>query len=76
MGSRHIARISERLMAAGRTVDEPVALISRATTRRQRVVATTLGRCVDDLTETELRPPMLIVVGPTVSYLDKFGRSD
>ena len=65
--------ISKRLMAAGRTANEPVALISRATTPHQEVVTTTLGRCVEELRESGLKPPMLIVVGPTVRYYEKFG---
>lgn len=73
MGSRHIARISDRLITAGRPADEAVALISRATTPRQKVLITTLGECADALKESDLTPPMLIVVGPTVSYGEKFG---
>jgi uroporphyrin-III C-methyltransferase len=73
MGSRHLARISERLMAAGRPRSEPVALISKATTPHQKTVTTNLGDCVARLTEHDLKPPMLIVVGPTVSYGEKFG---
>lgn len=75
MGSRYIARISDRLMTAGRDANETVALISRATTPDQRVVMTTLGRCADELEESGLKPPMLIVVGPTVPYHKIFGGS-
>jgi uroporphyrin-III C-methyltransferase len=74
MGSRHIARISDRLIAAGRPADEPVALVSKATTADQQVTVTTLARCTDDMAAAGLKPPMLIVVGPTVSYRDKFAR--
>lgn len=76
MGSRHMARISDRLMAAGRPADEPVALISRATTPDQKVVTTSLGTCADDLKQSGIEPPMLIVVGPVVPYHAAFGRSD
>ncbi|MDA1323403.1 MAG: uroporphyrinogen-III C-methyltransferase [Proteobacteria bacterium] len=72
MGSRHLARISERLMAAGRPSNEPVALISKATTPDQKTVTTTLRDCVAHLKEHDLQPPMLIVVGPTVAYGEKF----
>jgi len=74
MGSRHLARIRDRLVSADRPTDEPVALISKATTPDQQVVVTTLGRCVDDLAVSGLKPPMLIVVGPTVAYRERFGR--
>jgi uroporphyrin-III C-methyltransferase len=73
MGSRHLAQIGDRLMAAGRPGDEPVALISKATTPDQKIVITTLERCAAQLAAHGLKPPMLIVVGPTVPYSEKFG---
>jgi uroporphyrin-III C-methyltransferase len=76
MGSRHLAQISDRLMTAGRPPGEPVALISKATTPDQKTVTTTLERCVADLKETGLKPPMLIVVGPTVPYRDILGEDN
>ncbi len=76
MGSRHLAQISKRLMAAGRPSSEPVALISKATTPHQKTVTTTLGDCVARLKESDLKPPMLIVVGPTVAYHEKFSGRD
>jgi len=76
MGSRHLAEISERLMAAGRPPDEPVALISKATTPQQRTVTTTLADCVARLRAYDLKPPLLIVVGPTVPYGATFGGRD
>ena len=72
MGSRHLAQISERLMAAGRPAGEPVALISKATTQDQKTVTTNLGGCVAALQAADLKPPMLIVVGPTVAYGEIF----
>lgn len=73
MGSRHLARIRDRLMDAGRSSSEPVALISKATTPYQKTVTTTLEDCVAQLTIHDLKPPMLIVVGPNVTYHEKFG---
>src|SRR5258705_8940693 len=43
MALKHIATIAERLIAAGRRRDEPVAIVSRATTPQQRVLETTLA---------------------------------
>jgi len=76
MGSRHLAQISKRLMAAGRPANEPVALISKATTQDQKMVTTNLGACVAALQAADLKPPMLIVVGPTVAYGEKFNRQN
>jgi len=51
-------------MAAGRKHDEPVAIVSRATLPDQKVLETTLERCADDLANTKLAAPTLVVVGP------------
>jgi uroporphyrin-III C-methyltransferase len=75
MGSTRLAGIRDRLLAAGRPEDELVAVISRATTPRQRSIRTTLGACVADLAASGLEPPILIVVGPTVAYHDRFGHA-
>jgi uroporphyrin-III C-methyltransferase len=66
MAVKHLAPISERLLAAGRRPDEPVAVVSRATTDAQQVVETTLARAVDDVTAAGLEPPALVVIGPVV----------
>ena len=60
------------IVAAGRPSNEPVALISQATTPNQKMVTTTLRDCVAQLKEHDLKPPMLIVVGPIVAYGEKF----
>lgn len=67
MGTTHLERIAERLMEAGRSSEELVALISRATLPDQRVIETTLGVCAQALQEAALDPPTLIVVGPIVA---------
>ena len=46
--------------------DEPVALLSDATTARQRCVRTTLGRAAADAAVLEPGAPTLVVVGPVV----------
>ncbi len=66
MATKHLSTIADRLLAAGRPVDEPVALVSRATTDRQQVVETTLGRAAADVAAAGLEPPALVAVGPVV----------
>lgn len=63
MGAR--AAISERLLAAGRAPDTPVAVVRWGTTARQQVVRTTLDR----LAEVALEAPATIVIG-AVAGLD------
>ena len=59
MGVERIERIAGRLLAAGRRPDTPVTAIRWASTDRQEVVRTTLGR----VGETPLASPATIVIG-------------
>jgi uroporphyrin-III C-methyltransferase len=68
MATLHLAEIAARLLSAGRPADEPVVFISNATTARQRVVETTLGRCAEDFAADPLPPPVLVAIGPVVAY--------
>jgi uroporphyrin-III C-methyltransferase len=79
MALKHIEAIAARLLAAGRRADEPVAVVSRATVEAQRVLETTLRRCVADVTESGIEPPALVVVGEVVrlrAALDWLGAID
>lgn len=66
MGFRLLGPIAERLLAAGRPADEPVAVVSKATTAEQRTLVTTLGACVAETEAAGIESPVLIVVGPVV----------
>ncbi len=66
MAMKHLDRITAALLAAGRADDEPVALISRATTKDQRVLETTLARAAADADAHAIAAPALIVIGQTV----------
>jgi uroporphyrin-III C-methyltransferase len=66
MGLKHLSHIRCELLAAGRRTDEPVALVSHATTARQRVLETTLGRAVEDAKAHAVEAPVLIVIGEVV----------
>jgi uroporphyrin-III C-methyltransferase len=66
MGMKHIAQISSKLIAAGRPLSEPVAVVTTATTKDQRVLETTLGSIVDDIANAGMEPPAIICVGSSV----------
>jgi uroporphyrin-III C-methyltransferase len=66
MGMKHIAQIAGKLAAAGRHADEPVAIVTSATTPDQRVLETTLGAMVADVAASGLEPPAIICVGDSV----------
>lgn len=66
MGMKHIAHIAGELIKAGRSLAEPVAVVSTATTEDQKVLETTLGTVVDDIARTGMEPPSIICVGRSV----------
>ena len=66
MGMKHIAQISARLIAAGRPMSEPVAVVTTATTIHQRVLETTLGTIITDIKTAGMEPPAIICVGQSV----------
>ncbi len=66
MAMRHLARIAERFIAAGRDPDEPVAVVTRATAPDQQVLETTLARAAEDVAAAGLEPPAVICVGRAV----------
>jgi len=67
MALKHLASIADRLLAAGRPADEPVAVVSRATTPQQRVLETTLARCAADAAADGIEPPSIVAFGRVVA---------
>ncbi|WP_312470103.1 MULTISPECIES: uroporphyrinogen-III C-methyltransferase [Brucella] len=66
MAMKHIDVITERLMTAGRSPDEPVAFVCNASLPEQVVLETTLSRAVVDVEASGLKPPAIVVVGEVV----------
>lgn len=66
MGMKHADRIAGALIAAGRPADEPVAVVSQATTPEQKVLETTLGAMADDIAASGMAPPAIVCVGRSV----------
>jgi uroporphyrin-III C-methyltransferase len=59
-----LSKIARCLINAGRLGDEPVAIVSRASTPDQTVVESTLSNCSE--AAHALETPAIIVVGPVV----------
>ena len=77
MAIKHLPRIAETLLDAGRSADEPVAVVSNASLANQRVLETTLGCCAADVAAQGIEPPALVVIGDVVRLragLDWLGR--
>ena len=68
-----IGAIAEALIAAGRGPEEPVAFLSEATTKRQRVRRATLGTAGAVAAGIAGGEATLIVIGPTVGLSDLLG---
>ncbi len=66
MAMKHIAPITERLIAEGRKHDEPLAFVCNAATEHQQVLETTLGNAARDVENSGLKPPAIVVVGEVV----------
>ena len=78
MAIKHLGRIAAELMAGGRSPDEPVALVSNASTPEQQVLETVLSRCAEDVAASGITPPAIVVVGEVVKLrggLDWLGAS-
>ncbi len=71
MAMKHIERIANRLMEHGRPGDEPVAVISRATTPQQQLLITTLKNAASDIANSQLEPPAICIVGKVVDLRDR-----
>ncbi len=66
MGMKHVERIANALLDAGRPADEPCAVVCSATTPDQQVLETTLGRMAADIAASSLEPPAILCVGRSV----------
>ncbi len=64
MGVGRLADIAARLVEAGRSPDEPVAVVERGTLPGQRAVSGRLSDIAERVKEGGLRPPAITVVGP------------
>jgi len=62
MGVRRLAEVSERLIDAGRSADEPAAVVERGTLPGQRTVTAPLAQIA--AAAAGIRPPAVTVVGP------------
>jgi uroporphyrin-III C-methyltransferase len=79
MALKHIEQIADRLIAGGRRPNEPVAIVSKATTADQRVLETMLANAAKDAAAANIEPPAMVVVGDVVGLragLDWLGALD
>jgi uroporphyrinogen III methyltransferase/synthase len=71
MGVGRIGGIAERLIAAGRPADQPVAVVRNGTLPQQEVLRATLGTVAERIAEARLGPPAVIVIGDVAALADR-----
>ena len=67
MAIKHLGRISVALVEAGRSQDEPVAIVSNATLPSMKVLETTLGTAERDAKSANVQAPAIVCLGRNVS---------
>ena len=70
MGVRRLADIAQRLVEAGRSPDEPAAVVERGTLPGQRTVSATLEAIAEAATRAGIRPPAVTLIGPVARLRD------
>lgn len=71
MGLHRLESIAAALIAAGKPADTPAAVVCSASTPQQKTVTGTLSGIAAAVHAAKLRPPSLIVIGPSVALRDQ-----
>jgi uroporphyrin-III C-methyltransferase/precorrin-2 dehydrogenase/sirohydrochlorin ferrochelatase len=76
MAVENAPKIAAALVAGGRPVETPVAVIMDGTMPDERTVLSTLGTLADDIVTEGVTPPAIIVVGEVVAVAnpERYGR--
>ena len=70
MAMSRLAVIAELLLQAGRSANEPVAIVTHATTPRQRIATGCLAEAAKLAEQHNLEPPSIIVIGEVVNLAE------
>ena len=66
MAIKHMPDICAKLIASGRDLDEPVAVVQNATRKDMKVLETTLGRAPQDIIDSDIGAPSIVCIGQVV----------
>ena len=72
MGWEGLPGIVEALVKSGKDPATPVALVRWGTESRQQTVTGTLATIVERAQETDLAPPVVVVIGEVVRFRERF----
>ncbi|MDP9067524.1 MAG: uroporphyrinogen-III C-methyltransferase [Actinomycetota bacterium] len=70
MGAASLEETSRRLIEAGRARDEPVAMIERGSTPRQRTIVATVATMAEAARRERVQAPVTTVIGRVVAMRD------
>ena len=68
MAVKHLGSIAEKLIAAGRSKDDKLAIVSNASRPNQSVVMATLAQAETLAGDTSIPTPAIVVLGPVNDY--------
>ena len=71
MGVKNAPQIVERLLAAGRDPSCPAAVVQSAARPDQRTIRTTLAQLPEAISRSNVRPPALLIISPTVALAER-----
>ncbi len=71
MGVASLPKICETLRDKGFSADTPAAAVENGTTARQRIICGTIETLPEKTAAQNLKPPAVIIVGPTASLAEK-----
>ena len=66
MATRPFEQIQKHLLNNGRSENESIAFVMHATTKKQKVVISSLGNAIEDMQKYDVKSPAIIVVGEVV----------
>jgi uroporphyrin-III C-methyltransferase len=67
----NLERITAAMIEAGIAAGTPAAVIVSASTPKQRVIVSALGKLAGDARAQKLEPPAIVVIGEIVKLRDK-----
>jgi uroporphyrin-III C-methyltransferase/precorrin-2 dehydrogenase/sirohydrochlorin ferrochelatase len=67
MALERITMFADTLITHGRAPDTPVAVIANGTLHNQQTLHSTLRTIATDVTNTGIRPPAIVIIGPVVA---------
>jgi uroporphyrinogen III methyltransferase/synthase len=73
MSVKRLPDVAARLIAGGRSADEPAAAVERGTTPAQRTVAATLADLPDAVAAAGIAPPAVMLIGPVAARRETIG---